>query len=157
MRIHRTRQPFWKQQERLLSAIRVVFPLYVRYQYMFWNSGFTRLFQLYINVLFNRTLMCPSFGRLDFSLSANRDLDFYRVYFQGYTLTLFRDTLDETLHCGRYPVIVQSRVHSMINLYFRSRKAVMCGLKRAGERKPPSDKMTQGRLCLAPTAYILWI
>jgi hypothetical protein len=26
------------------------------------------------------------------------------------------DTLDETLHCGRCPAIVQRRVHSLINL-----------------------------------------
>ena len=53
---------------------------------------------------------------VDFSLSTNRDLDFYRVHFQGYILALFCDTLDETSHCGRYPATVQSRVHFMINL-----------------------------------------
>jgi len=30
--------------------------------------------------------------------------------------SLFCDTMDETSHCGRYPAIVHSRVHSMINL-----------------------------------------
>ena len=34
----------------------------------------------------------------------------------GGHFTLFRYTLDETLHCGRYPAIVQRRVHFMINL-----------------------------------------
>ena len=48
--------------------------------------------------------------------STNWDLDFYHVHFQGCILTLFHDTLDETSHCGRYPAIVQSRGHSMINL-----------------------------------------
>ena len=45
---------------------------------------------------------------------------------------LFHDTLDETSHCGRYPAIVQRRVHSMINLWFRPRKVGMRRLKRAG-------------------------
>lgn len=57
-----------------------------------------------------------NFREIDFSLSTNRDLDFYRVHFQGYILILFRDTLDGTLHCGRFSVIVQRRVHFLINL-----------------------------------------
>ena len=57
-----------------------------------------------------------NFREIDFSLSTNRDLDFYRVHFQWCILTLFHDTLDEISHCGRYPAIVQRRVHFMINL-----------------------------------------
>ena len=55
-----------------------------------------------------------TFREIDFSLSTNRDSAF--VYFQGYISMPFRDTMDETSHCGRYPAIVQRRVHSMINL-----------------------------------------
>ena len=43
---------------------------------------------------------------------------------------LFHDTLDETSHCGRYPAIVQRRVHFLISLWFRPRKAVMNRLKK---------------------------
>ena len=67
---------------------------------------------------------------------------------------LFCDTLDGTLHCGRYPAIVQRRVHSMINLWFRPPKAVMSRLKRAGGQKPPSDKMTPSSPLLALISHI---
>ena len=76
---------------------------------------------------------------------------------QHTALTLFRDTLDETSHCGRYPAIVQSRVHSMINLWFRPRKAVMSRLKRAEEWKTSSGKMTPSSSFLASIAHIGWL
>ena len=60
----------------------------------------------------------------------------------------------ETSHCGRYPAIVQSRVHFLINLWFRPRKLGGSRLKRAGEWKSPSYKMTQSSSFPAPIAHI---
>ena len=70
---------------------------------------------------------------------------------------LFRDTLDETSHCGRYPAIVQSRVHFLINLWFRPRKAAVSRLKRAGERELTVDKMTPCGSFLASISHLWFI
>ena len=67
-----------------------------------------------------------SFVRLFLNVSTIRGVGLFIVHEFGFRLltcplsgvhfTLFHDTLDETSHCGRYPAIVQRRVHSMINL-----------------------------------------
>ena len=67
---------------------------------------------------------------------------------------LFHDTLDETSHCGRYPAIVQRRVHFLINLWFRPRKAVMSRLKRTEWEDVWFGKMMPSSPILAPTTRI---